>query len=435
MGKIATLLIIILLFFEDVFNYNISFFSYFDELIVVVLLFGAIYKSIKNKIKFETGNIFTILVLFIVIGLLGLTINSPSFESGFGTLLSTFLTIKVFLLIIGVSNVGLNKKTISNFIWSMKFALGINIVFMILQVQFYNSWLNFFPYETLSEQSRFLGLAGLQGLLYFPGTSGSLYLVITIICYCQHLVYKAKYSLIQTAIFGFAAIFSFRSKIIISIFIISIVGEFFIRKTSLKEKVLRVCILAFPLVGFILIFGDYVVNQFIYYTTSETTVTARYALSQGARILANQFNPLGVGFGQYGDNFAKVHYSSWYYNLGLNFIDGLNPFNPMYATDTWWPMILGETGYLGFILFILMLVIICFYIIKSVINSKKQESNLYFINLITLFVTFQMIIESFASQVFVTNPNYIIWGVLVGLLIYANKHQNNFLDNLYLNNN
>lgn len=77
----------------------------------------------------------------------------------------------------------------------------------------------------------------------------------------------------------------------------------------------------------------------------------RVALYVGSLAIARDHLPLGVGLGRYGSHMSGEDYSPVYAEYGLEKVQGLQPTNDGAITDTFWPMLLGETGLLGVIAF------------------------------------------------------------------------------------
>lgn len=102
-------------------------------------------------------------------------------------------------------------------------------------------------------------------------------------------------------------------------------------------------------------------------------------LSTGVKI-ANDFFPLGAGFGTYGSEISREIYSPIYYNYNLNNIYGLSPEWPAYITDSHWASILGENGWIGMLIMILIL------IMMLVTIFKVGKSNIYKLSIIALFL-------------------------------------------------
>lgn len=67
---------------------------------------------------------------------------------------------------------------------------------------------------------------------------------------------------------------------------------------------------------------------------------------------ANDFFPLGSGFGTFGSAEAAKHYSNLYYTYGFDEIWGLSPTFGPFLSDTYWPMAIGQFGWIGAICFL-----------------------------------------------------------------------------------
>ena len=83
-------------------------------------------------------------------------------------------------------------------------------------------------------------------------------------------------------------------------------------------------------------------------------VSARSRMTDGGFQLAHENFPLGAGFGRYGSATAADYYSPEYYRLGFDHVFGLAPGDGKgaFLNDTQWPALLGETGWLGTIAFV-----------------------------------------------------------------------------------
>jgi hypothetical protein len=76
---------------------------------------------------------------------------------------------------------------------------------------------------------------------------------------------------------------------------------------------------------------------------------ARVALYAGSLAVARDEFPLGAGIGRFGSHMSRDQYSPVYAAYGLDRVHGLRERQPTAVTDTFWPMILGESGILGLI--------------------------------------------------------------------------------------
>ena len=84
-----------------------------------------------------------------------------------------------------------------------------------------------------------------------------------------------------------------------------------------------------------------------HYFSPEVLNAARGAMLRAALDICRTRFPLGAGFGNFGSRMAQHFYSPLYYTYEMTEIEGLTPAWPSYACDSFWSMVLGETGVLG----------------------------------------------------------------------------------------
>ena len=99
-------------------------------------------------------------------------------------------------------------------------------------------------------------------------------------------------------------------------------------------------------------------RQFLYYFYSMGTESARAALTQVSFRIARDYFPLGCGFGTFASAFSNQPYSKVYYLYHIQNVWGISKNYSSFISDTFWPMILGQNGYLGLIFYIVVLVIL-----------------------------------------------------------------------------
>ena len=69
---------------------------------------------------------------------------------------------------------------------------------------------------------------------------------------------------------------------------------------------------------------------------------------------ANTYFPLGSGFATFGSDQAARNYSRLYYQYGFNSLFGMNTEDGSFLSDTFWPMAIGQFGWIGSILYIVI---------------------------------------------------------------------------------
>lgn len=208
------------------------------------------------------------------------------------------------------------------------------------------------------------------------------------------------------------AILTFRRKTIVALLVII---PFLHLKTS-RTKTVMASIVVAPL----LIIATWTqISDVLSYTSREYLTdpnqNARIVLTLGAVDVAAEHFPLGAGFGRYGSFIAGQDYSPEYSVRGFNSVFGLGntPARGPYLTDTQWPAVVGETGFLGGVLFLGWLV--AFYRrVRRNLEHGDQPLVRWF-GLMAMGWTGQMALESIANPVFYAPPLYGLFAMAVGV--------------------
>lgn len=140
----------------------------------------------------------------------------------------------------------------------------------------------------------------------------------------------------------------------------------------------------------------------VYYGSASES--ARGHLMTTALSVFQNFFPLGAGFASFGSGVTKTIYSPLYYQYGLQNVYGLAPNNPSYLTDTFWPVVLAQFGFLGLIIWLLLLImlVVDFYrlgiasgmlvlsltMIAAILISTTASGSIFSMQMITLLVAF-----------------------------------------------
>lgn len=96
-------------------------------------------------------------------------------------------------------------------------------------------------------------------------------------------------------------------------------------------------------------------EQFAYYYLELEGTSARSALTLTSFEILKDYFPIGTGFGTYASSQASEHYSPVYIKYGLYDIHGLSASGASFGSDTFWPIIIGQTGFIGTICFIVVI--------------------------------------------------------------------------------
>lgn len=401
-----------IILFQDTFVSitNISVFKNIDEIITIIsiiILIGIIVQ--RKKIKKNSAILIVLVLLFSIIGIISCYINSEFVFSR--VIISNILSIKFFILILSIMNINFNEKTKKYIVDALLFFSKIVMIFAIFNFVFPVEYAKIFEFAKVRYR---MNLPTVYSLFTTPQKYGWFMLFIAIYHYSNYNITKSKkelYNFVITAIFS---MLSLRTKCIIGLIAILIYDNIINKRISIK----RLSISLISIFILCVTFKDAIYNTYtLYFTESEGTSARQVLNNNGIRILKEYF-PLGVGFGKYGTWYAKIYYSEYYYKYRMSDIYGLRPENSMYACDTFWPSIYGETGVLGTIIYLMCLL----YIMKNLCIKRKnistEESTMKKILINMSILTFiQSICESFGEPSFYSAPQYIFLAIVIGMAL------------------
>ena len=191
---------------------------------------------------------------------------------------------------------------------------------------------------------------------------------------------------------------TFRTKAIAFV-IVAIVLMVYVLKLRKKIKIINIALLIVLccIIGY---------KQIVFYFSQDNT--ARASLLSTSFEIANDYFPFGTGFATYGSYFSGVNYSPIYEMYGIDNVFGLSQENPAFMSDSFWPMLLGQFGYLGTLLYL-----ICILLIFISIQEKYslENKNLYLAKILALVY---LLISSTSESAFV-NPIAIPFAIILAL--------------------
>ena len=156
-------------------------------------------------------------------------------------------------------------------------------------------------------------------------------------------------------------------------------------------------------------------SQVEYYFVILGEGSARAQLLVKSFQIARDHFPFGAGFGTYGSYYSALYYSPLYYKYGLNTIYGLSRELYSFICDSFWPMILGQAGYIGTILYALAVI----KLFQRLTQIKKK--NLFFY-VSAIGAMSYLLVESVAATAFV-HPLSMPLAIWIGILI-SNANRN-----------
>lgn len=211
---------------------------------------------------------------------------------------------------------------------------------------------------------------------------------------------------------------SLRSKAFAAVFVFCIIYYFvFIRE---KKITLKTFLIFVPVIVFMV--GD----QIEYYFFSDIqSDSARYQLLVTSLSIAKNSFPFGTGFGTFGSYMSAIYYSPVYRIYGISNVHGLIEGATYFTSDSFWPMILGETGIVG--LTSIVIVIVC--MLKRLQKIKTNDLALYAGGLVCMSY---MLIVSMAESAFV-NPIAIPFAVILGMIYGKGEKMENASYDIHTN--
>jgi len=166
-------------------------------------------------------------------------------------------------------------------------------------------------------------------------------------------------------------------------------------------------------VGFLLSY-----QQIKYYYVSNSSF-ARSVLTLTSIKIANEFFPVGTGFATFGSYQSGVYYSPVYHKYGIDRVWGISKSFPMYISDTFWPMLIGQFGYLGLLFFIIYVALFF-----SLISKLRQLNFDYYYSALAFLI--YLLISSTAESSFV-QPYAVLFFFIIGAYISQLEYHSEYL--------
>ena len=393
--KITYIYIILmyLLILQPFLENNISIFSYMDEVLALAFLFFLIVKIIKKKgvIRVSKINLLMIVSLFILlcIGLISNIIYK--YQQTKSVFFDVVLVYKFFFVYFG-TEVFFKDKIFEN---RDKIVINKNVkvITMFLAIlTIFNYVFDIFPYSEI----RF-GIK--SNVLFFGHPSGLASTCVFLIA--NSLIFgcnaKHKYGIIFILLLLIVSTLRMKA---IAFAIIATLVIIYVNKLNKKIKLNKIII-----VGLICVIVAFEQIQFYFI---ENNQTARGELLRTSFEIANDYFPLGTGFGTFASHFSEENYSPIYEIYGINNVWGLSEDFSAFISDSFWPMIIGQFGYIGTVLYMICIITIYLKIQKG---YSKENKEVYIAKLLTLLY---LLISSAAESAFV-NPLAIPLAIILAI--------------------
>ena len=372
-----------LLLFQPIIEIILPPFSYYDEILAVSSLLSLFFSMAMRKSRFTREMKIALCLLFaiVVIGLFG-NFLSGIVSDTFFILVDILACSKFFIIYFALKSIlGNTSYFVSYMARESKVLLVLMLACLVI---------NQFVDIGMTYEMRY-GLKAFQFVFIHPTH------MVTLSLACMAFIYSdasngwKKYIGIALVLMAM----SLRSRwVALALVIVLII--IFVKKGSTRAPFVVIG------VGSVSAFLVGQAQMSVYYGSASES--ARGHLMTTALSVFQNFFPLGAGFASFGSGVTKTIYSPLYYQYGLQNVYGLAPNNPSYLTDTFWPVVLAQFGFLGLIIWILLLImlVVDFYrlgiasgmlvlsltMIAAILISTTASGSIFSMQMITLLVAF-----------------------------------------------
>ena len=367
-----------MLLFQNLIESFFPLFTLFDEFVALhaIPLWAMELRSNDYKIRISKNNYGLYVLILLTLGIIGNVVFSyqPFFLAA---LPDAFINTQFWLTIyIGIK--------ISNHFELEKYSEKIFFHVKLITWSFFLLTVMDYTFHLFRASSRY-GLRAIQ-LFYSHPTffaSACILLIIILLMISKDVNGTTKY----IVLLSFLAASSLRSKAFGTILALAFILYFvyFERKKISLRAILFLGALTVA-VGW---------ERIYWFFFSDIQVdSARYQLLVTSISIANDHFPLGAGFATFASHFSGRYYSPLYAMYGIAHISGLREGATWFISDSFWPMIIGQLGWIGLIVYILLLMIIFNKI------QKLRSINITYYGA-GLFIWISMLVKSTAESAFV----------------------------------
>lgn len=145
------------------------------------------------------------------------------------------------------------------------------------------------------------------------------------------------------------------------------------------------------------------------------TRAARSILVQTSVKIANDNFPYGSGFASFGTVTSGQYYSDIYTKYNIDHLYGISKDRPSFIGDGGLATVLGQFGYLGFILFLVSIITLIYYLLISV---KKNVNSVFAIILL-----FTYILISSTNEIAFNNSYTIVYALAMSMILILNNNK------------
>lgn len=372
-------------------------FNYIDEAVAVFLLLQIIRKLMSGyKFKLFDRTIFALGILFLVIGALSSLVTRVQ---PFSVCMIDCFTCSKFLIGYFAMRMRWNKVNkgyirknlngISRFLSVFFFVLALHDEFMS-------------PFFPVGER-RYFGVSIIL-MFYHPTFLAAACSILLVVLAASDKYYD---NLMYMILISVVIVLTLRKKAI------AFVAVFWALYFLVAVWKIRNRFVLLILGAIIALFLGYDQINTYYLTIS---LSPRAVMLKDAIGLANSHFPLGTGFASFGTNMAGRNYSSIYTTLGYNKMYGMGYEGSLsFLNDGLWQAILGQFGWVGTIIFLLLIV----FLLKNAFLLKPKRVGFFTYNAI-LSANLFLIIASVGEMAYFA-PYALLMFMVIGMIVNENE--------------
>ncbi len=378
--------ILILVFLYDFFSSKIGF---FDELIALFSFLVIIYQVFLHQKTRLFNREYLVIFFLLLLVFIGLLSNAYSCIIGFCTDLPAIIAdaitfSKAFVVYFAIrflnnsidSNQVLNKLAIYS-----ERIFYILVLFVVLDIIF-----KIYPRE-----NRF----GIQSIeLFFQHTSRYAFAFSFIFLVLLPKYYQKKLGLLFLVLFF--GLLSLRIKYI-GFLLLTTIFIFYGKRLVKIPKTFVLYFLIFVVLILSWVFKERIQMYFVFDGLNEAW--SRAVILYYSFIIGFDFFPLGTGFGTYSSYYSGAYYS-WVYDMyEISHVYGIKRTHWKFIADQYWPMVLGQFGYLGLVS-MLIIVYNYFMLFLTKVKSNLFNNSQYYLYLGALLGLLMLLIDSTSDSIF-----------------------------------
>lgn len=389
---------------QDFLQLFISPLKYLDELFAILLIPLFFWNLIRNEFKatFTLRQIAYIILLslYVIAGLCGTMINQ--YQPITNAISDIYVNIKFFLAI-GVSELLFgNCDQEYTYLYSWKW---LNIItYCLFTLCIMDLVFHIFP-----GTSRM----GIRSVKLFYSTYSILAAQGSFLCaiYFRLYEYAGERIFPRLLMLWFVILCTLRMKAVGAVIIMFFIYFIVCRKNR------KIKFLTWGVIGAGLIMMA--ARQFLYYFVEFRNSSARYMLTYTALQIGKDYFPFGTGWGTFGSAFSVEPYSPVYLKYHLAQVWGLSESHPSFISDSFWPMVLAQTGWIGIVIYVVML-----FILGTAIWRMWRKNAYAYASALTSLI--YLLISSTSESAFV-NSFAVPFAFWIGFLFLENKKQERYL--------